>query len=407
MLKRKKIAFCHIHKTAGTTLSNYLHSNYPREEIFPVDRLDGLTQRLIDSINDYWLIVGHFPLSFLRAFLSSEWKIITVLRDPEARFVSHLAFNHQLAHVGAEVVPPMDLSQLSGDIEAFSDFQTKTLGAWLSRDEWRYLVATRKVHVHHKTTEWLRGGSAAALRIASEELARIDAVLWDQSLDGGLRRVAIDYGLWPVDELPVTNRGDYRGVQSDAARLVLHQIAAEQNLQDLSLCELARQHLVEPPTDAEWAAYHARWMGQYEPARSFVLAADHLWMGTGWVGPNFTADGNGFFWSVTTLAQFLYLPITTAGAYEMELALYLPKRKDGFLISMRLDGRLIEPISVQFPDDRVYVKFQFEREVKDVNRMTLVEFVSDCSTQIREPGGIPNAGFVMSAAIGRLLRPGA
>lgn len=400
---RPKIAFCHIHKTAGTTVSQYLRGNYPPNEIFPVDGVHVVTQGLINKINDYSLILGHFPLSFLRAFLTSDWKIFTVLRDPLARFVSHIAYNHQLNQEASGERGDLRLDDYAQDITVFADFQTKFLGAWLSGAEWRYLVASRKISIYHFTDLWNRGGLPAAYRIATEELAQLDFVLDMSDVEGGLRRIAVDCQLWPFDTLPVDNKGRYTGSDAAMESGALEKLAVERNRFDARLLQEAKPHIATAPSPQEYAAYCARWMAQFEPSSVCIAASDHMFLGTGWYGPNHAADGAGFYWSKTNMDQHLYLPITEPGVYEIELSLYLPDRQPGFTIALTYEGNRTDPLTTNESGDLLYPVFRLPAPVLDVRRLQKIQIHSDCSTQNRKPkpGQLQDVGFVISGAMAR------
>jgi|GEM_PF-2031662 len=400
---RQRVAFCHIHKTAGTTISTYLRSNYPPEEVFPATGLQEVTQKQIDQINDYALIAGHFPLSFLRSFLASDWKIVTVLRDPVKRFVSHLAFDHQLRHGGSPHVPPLDIAGLEDEVAAFSNFQTRFLGGWLSRDEWRYLVASRKAITYHLSGAWHQGTIESASRVAMEELQQIDWILDDNRVLQGLQRVALDCHFWPFEYLPHSNKGDYLGVDETPGGEALRAIAPAHNLIDVELYEAARNLVVQDLMAHEIIRLNANWMARYTPSRSCVVAADHGFMGTGWTGPYHSLDGSAFRWSDSSLVQDLYFPLTIAGHHEFELSIFLPDCRPGFSISIEMAGQRCEPAVEQADGDQMTFIFRPDFVIGDVGRLQRVRILADCRSQVRPPGGLPNAGFISNGAIARLL----
>lgn len=400
---RQRVAFCHIHKTAGTTISTYLRSNYPAEEVFPATGLQEVTQKQINQINDYAFIAGHFPLSFLRSFLASDWKIVTVLRDPMKRYVSHLAFNHQLRHGDSPNVPPLDIARLEDEVAAFSNFQTRFLGGWLSRDEWRYLVASRKAITYHVSGAWSQGAIESAYRVAKEELQQIDWILDNSRVQQGLQRVALDCNFWPFEDLPHSNKGDYRGVDETPGGEALRVIAREHNLIDVELYEAARNLFVQDLTEHEKTRLHATWMARYTSSRSCVVGADHGFLGTGWTGPYHSPDGNSFSWSDSSLVQDLYFPLTMAGRHEFELSIFLPDRRPGFSMSIELAGQRCEPIVQHADGDQMTFIFRPDLVISDVGRLQRVRILADCRSQVRPPGGLPNAGFIFNGAIARLL----
>lgn len=398
-----KIAFCHIHKTAGTTVSRYLRSNYPRDAIFPSDGIESVNQHLIDTINDYSLIVGHFPLSFLRAFLNSEWQIVTTLRDPLARFKSHVAFSHELTSAGAGGLTAA-LQEDSEYLASMSDFQTCFLGTWFSPDEWRFLVSSGQSRRYHMTEEWRRGRATSALRIACEELSAIPHVLDSGAIDAGLRHLAMTCGLWPCESLPVANRGSYRSLQTSEERQQLDRLSADTNQLDLRLIEHAQDLYVPAPSAEQWDLYRLRWMERQPESTSAFVAADHCFMGTGWHEPERGAEGVAFCWSDSTLEQAIYMPLRIPGLYELRLSLYVPGGRPDFVASAAFNGQpmLRSAIHVR-RTEWMDCTFEFRVSSEATTRPIRFTLHTNCSPRPRPAGDLRDLGYVFSGAIVRAL----
>ncbi|MBW8270188.1 sulfotransferase family 2 domain-containing protein [Caldovatus aquaticus] len=105
---RRKLAFVHIPKTAGTSFTQALRIGWPCAKVVA-------TQAQFDAVNDddianIDLIAGHFHAYCLedRRFLAFDR--VTVLRDPFERLFSAYRFGRDAVAAGVEVGPAMRLA---------------------------------------------------------------------------------------------------------------------------------------------------------------------------------------------------------------------------------------------------------------------------------------------------------
>jgi len=82
------IYFLHIPKTGGTTLQEFVSSQFPESSILPAHLWSELLRRDPQSICEYSFIWGHF-YTYLVRFVPHSLRYITVLRDPIERALSH------------------------------------------------------------------------------------------------------------------------------------------------------------------------------------------------------------------------------------------------------------------------------------------------------------------------------
>jgi hypothetical protein len=83
--------FWHIPKTAGSSLTNTLKSNFPEDLVCPAWVWSQLIQIPKNKINNYKYFSGHF-YSALPIILQKKLKTVTFIREPLARALSH--YNH-------------------------------------------------------------------------------------------------------------------------------------------------------------------------------------------------------------------------------------------------------------------------------------------------------------------------
>jgi len=103
---KQKYFFVHIPKTAGTSFRTMLEAFFPGKQLFPAraDRMQKASKgypawetyfEIEDEVRDQiQLFAGHIP--FTKAItVQPNLKMLTFLRDPKERFISHVNYIHQ------------------------------------------------------------------------------------------------------------------------------------------------------------------------------------------------------------------------------------------------------------------------------------------------------------------------
>jgi len=118
-----RLAFLHIPKTAGTSLTQALATHWGRVKIIGDNRV--LAQMAPNGLRDVSLFAGHFYAYQLNHPALSGFTPITVLRDPLARLFSEYRFASTVAKSGQPLPPRMQFALKVSFFEyAFSEWGT-------------------------------------------------------------------------------------------------------------------------------------------------------------------------------------------------------------------------------------------------------------------------------------------
>ena len=107
----RRLVFLHVPKTAGTTVTKVLASQFSKDDIAPVANAQELAQLDDEQLLQYRFFAGHFDPGRFRA-LPGESQFITVLRDPWQRVLSHIFFWKQQAAIYSDAERPPHLQAL-------------------------------------------------------------------------------------------------------------------------------------------------------------------------------------------------------------------------------------------------------------------------------------------------------
>jgi hypothetical protein len=118
-----RLAFLHIPKTAGTSLTRALATHWGRVKIIGDNRILG--EMAPDGLKNISLFAGHFYAHQLNHPALAGFTPITVLRDPLARLFSEYRFASTVAKLGQPLPPRMQFALKVSFFEyAFSEWGT-------------------------------------------------------------------------------------------------------------------------------------------------------------------------------------------------------------------------------------------------------------------------------------------
>ena len=118
-----RLAFLHIPKTAGTSLTRALATHWGRVKIIGDNRI--LREMAPDGLKNISLFAGHFYAHQLNHPALAGFTPITVLRDPLARLFSEYRFASTVAKLGQPLPPRMQFALKVSFFEyAFSEWGT-------------------------------------------------------------------------------------------------------------------------------------------------------------------------------------------------------------------------------------------------------------------------------------------
>lgn len=216
--------FIHVMKTGGTTFSEHVAANFAPHEVFPPEADPDRAQRYM--MLEHWQALSPEERDGIRVFMGhvpyfvTDWVrpdvTLTILRDPVARTLSFLRQTQRM-NPGFEDTPLEEIYEhplvFHGRVR---DYQAKMFS----------MRADDGVTCEFDALEV----DADRLRLARENLARVDVIGLTEDYGGFLAQVADRFG-WQIDEVPDRMVTDSYPPIDDAFRArILADNAADQEL---------------------------------------------------------------------------------------------------------------------------------------------------------------------------------
>jgi hypothetical protein len=230
----KRFFYCHLQKTAGTTLIRRIRSDFPERAVYPLQSDGDPIDRVISvrHLLSVWaargdeirVITGHFPLCTTE-LLGGEFTTLTVLRHPFERTVSYLRHHRRRTPADAGLT----LEEVYDDDFRFNglihNHMTKMLS--LLPEEMDDGALTRVEFTRER------------LERAKERLTHVDVVGLQEDFDLFCQELAARFGWTLADPLSRKEKPE-ADLPPELRERILHD-----NAHDIELYEFARRLVAE------------------------------------------------------------------------------------------------------------------------------------------------------------------
>jgi len=310
--------FLHIHKTAGSSLREYLLDKFARDEACRLPwELPAVLERSASELAAYRAIAGHYGY-FLEGIIGKPLVYVTMLRDPVERTISAFydqrwredLWLHQhikdmtlddyvFDRIGAREVMNFQTCSL-----AFDDVDRHYHGLGdLWRDEGR---------------TWATLGDRSLLELAKSRLERFAFVGLQDRFEESLRLLAYTFG-WPLpDRTPRANvRRNVREELSERTLARIHELTAL----DQELYDFAKQRFEAHTallSDELVRERHRGYMGRLPRQDHVLVRFERGIIGAGWQDREQTAAWAGRWTGPGTEAS-LHFPVPPGRPYTLFL----------------------------------------------------------------------------------------
>lgn len=240
MRQRDKYVILHIPKTAGTSLHAVLQQLFKERNVSPLFGAYKLSIKEANILGKYQMICGHISWRDANEFYA-ERKIITFLREPLDRCVSwyYYAKSRDIDYV----IPMGDIKYINSPKEAIS------LAKHLDIDDFFQQNHPHILQNISNRQAWQIGDHADIdNRIMSEEtilnkalnnIEAIDFVGFAETFNQDVSKMAKDFNLGNIVEVPYANQSERRIGINDLSKLTVDKLM-ELNKLDLQLYEKAK-----------------------------------------------------------------------------------------------------------------------------------------------------------------------
>jgi hypothetical protein len=229
----RRFFFCHLQKTAGTTLIRRIRGEFPPGTVYPertTDTRDPDVARVIsvERLRDEWerrgdqirVVTGHFPLCVTEV-LGADFTTMTVLRHPLERTISYMRHHRRRTPADADLT----LEEVYGDDLRFEglihNHMTKMLS--LTPEEMDAGLLTRVEFTPER------------LERAKARLTAVDVVGLQEDFDGFCSELSARFG-WSLDDRLALKQHPPLELEPGLRNRIL-----EDNADDLELYEYGRR----------------------------------------------------------------------------------------------------------------------------------------------------------------------
>lgn len=199
-----RLLFMHIAKAAGSTVNNYFASHFARSKILVHIESDKRWRSDPTSLQKFHFLSGHVGFHALRRRIDlGQFRVVTVVREPYAQLISHLAWIRRLSDASEEgrlLRHPEYVQVFSKKLAGHDLGSAREIGALISTltDAERQLVDNCQVR-YFAQVEAGRTVGDEDLRKARFATGHFDHIGLAENLDAFFATVAADMG-WPPPE---------------------------------------------------------------------------------------------------------------------------------------------------------------------------------------------------------------
>lgn len=327
------IFFLHIPKTAGTSLRAFLEGLYPESRCHKGWFIDSLLRSPPWELAEKYFIAGHYPVSALDWLPHNNYRIVTFMREPIARTLSH--FNHLKTESEAfmhSVARDSDLDsflQRDDGLFELANIQTRYLGA-LDIDA-EYFVDRSNVK-KDDADSWINGPRIEkSFQRALDILEQCDVVGIVEQMQDSMLMLASSLGLSSQISMGYANRGKLMPpLLADKTLARLREI----NQFDLKLYDEAKRILakrIETLTPEQIDNSYRKHFASLPDIRNWHYTPEDAAYSYGWHGRESIGEGEWARWSAATNA-FIDIPKL------MPASKYIVSFRVGFYTLDQLEG---------------------------------------------------------------------
>ena len=207
------IVFLHIMKTAGTSLRKRLEELLPGERLWRREEQGRPGDFSVEQLLPYRCFMGHF--NFADAWnVPGPRRIFTVLREPRARAISlyHFLARHRLEVIETRKLRTADIARSSSLLEFLRHPDPEIRASLQNHITCTIAGDYRPIGANVYTTPWEGRsgaiGGTALLRLALENLRKIDCVISAERLEHDRPRLMAAIGLPDPGPFPRENTRD-------------------------------------------------------------------------------------------------------------------------------------------------------------------------------------------------------
>ena len=294
-----RLFFCHIPKTAGTTLTHILSNHFRHAEIFPYHGWDSVPQNLSQfEITNYRLYHGHFPWSSTVSLLGEPLASATMLRNPIERVLS--AYHH----IAGIADHPLH-NVIGGSNATLERFIDKVELAQYSNTHVAFLGSKALQNLSIKDARYAKNIMAreiqrpADLTLAKERLEQIEFFGITELFDESMHLLSHTFHWEPLQEFESHNLGvNTRTIDAYNSQTI--ERLCDLNQLDLELYQFSRnlfsKRYKQLVVSLLWDSFSRR-RDPVQLERTVDIQFDDAIQGYGWYPREINSSGRYFRWS--------------------------------------------------------------------------------------------------------------